>query len=706
MAKLVLIDPSITDVGGHYYEYAVRVLQAAEEAGFEPILATNRDVKVSEPLRWRVVAAYRYDFFQPGPPRLLQTGRQWLRGLRRFAARQKYRWLFSRFGVLWSRRREGAAGLAACVNSRRLLVAAALAEGLLYLVRLAVAVGHLALTIIPLSGYLRSVGRALRHLFGVAARPWRALLAHGAVAWQQMRFWRKRNAFASDSLRLFSQVALQHGDHVFIPTLTEADMLGLVSLFAKNRDTAKATWHLVFRRNIYQGREPDYTAQEEALRPLRNAFRQFQAQLHGQRVHFYTDTDPLTFQYNRLGVASFSTVGIPVATDYAAEVPPVASGRTVCPTPFSEQNPLHVVYIGDARSEKGYHWLPHLVGDAVASNLPVRFTFQSNFNVPGGEPAPAVARAQLEGMPSANRVELRKQPLGSPAYRRLLLDADVVVIPYDRDNYYARSSGIFAEALVAAKPVIVPAGTWMAAEMASSICAYHDALRHDHRVLRSLESRDLAWKTPLGKLADGRHWVSDEGLPVLGRSPTCCWLNVPADATHLLVSLEVGGQGRGIFPGVATEHFGQGRTLLSRTFSVVGGTPDQRASALVCIGTGTRRMRLALSNALSTLPAALGRVQLDFLRATHALPASAIGAIYAEPNELSGHLREILTHYDHYRATAADFSRSWSAYHCPQSLLEKLVGMEQLEAMRCTASHAHGAAEMPATSADHFRRAA
>jgi len=40
--KFILIDQSISSVAGHHYEYAVHVLEAAQRAGFEPYLATNR----------------------------------------------------------------------------------------------------------------------------------------------------------------------------------------------------------------------------------------------------------------------------------------------------------------------------------------------------------------------------------------------------------------------------------------------------------------------------------------------------------------------------------------------------------------------------------------------------------------------------------------------------------------------------------------
>ena len=443
MPKFLLIDPSIADFAGHHYEYALRVLRAAADRALDPVLATHRNFRGTERLPWPVFATYRYGFFEPRFPRWLKTAHR--------------------------------------------LVASMLGGA-----------GRDELAFDPPS-LPRSVPPSLR--LSVSA----------------YLFRRKSRAFAVDSARLFNQVPLCSGDHVFLPTMAEADLLGLLGLFRSNRDATYATWHLLFRRDLDARRDAHDPAQ---------VFRRFQSQLSGQRVYFYTDTDPLTAQYNRLGVAAFQT--LPVPTWSAAIHPHFPSSRSGLSSASHEspigphqpeaqvltlrfrphracltQRPLddlseahgtprsafptedglrHVVYLGDARTEKGYHWLPRLVSEAAAAGLPVRFTFQSHYNVPGGEPAATAARKQLGSLPPNCRVKLLTEPLTSEAYRQLLLGADIVVIPYDAEAYSARSSGVFAEALSAGKPVIVPAGTWMAGELSrvvgrpSQAVSYHDGL--------------------------------------------------------------------------------------------------------------------------------------------------------------------------------------------------------------------------------------
>src|SRR5262249_7056359 len=55
--------------------------------------------------------------------------------------------------------------------------------------------------------------------------------------------------------------------------------------------------------------------------------------------------------------------------------------------------------------------------------------------------------------------------LTTAQYYELLARAGIVLLPYTLENYHAQTSGIFAEALAWGKPVVVPRGTWMAAEL-------------------------------------------------------------------------------------------------------------------------------------------------------------------------------------------------------------------------------------------------
>jgi glycosyltransferase involved in cell wall biosynthesis len=76
------------------------------------------------------------------------------------------------------------------------------------------------------------------------------------------------------------------------------------------------------------------------------------------------------------------------------------------------------------------------------------------------------ALAELETYP-AEQVERahREGFVPTDDYYYLLAKADVVLCPYDARAYRARSSGVFAEAVAAGKPTVVPADTWMASAL-------------------------------------------------------------------------------------------------------------------------------------------------------------------------------------------------------------------------------------------------
>lgn len=67
LPRFVLLDNSLIEVGGHFLEHALRVLKAADVAGLQPILATNRDFKQRDgiPPSWLVYPIFRYTALGP-----------------------------------------------------------------------------------------------------------------------------------------------------------------------------------------------------------------------------------------------------------------------------------------------------------------------------------------------------------------------------------------------------------------------------------------------------------------------------------------------------------------------------------------------------------------------------------------------------------------------------------------------------------------
>ena len=660
--KFILIDHSITDVGGHHYQYAVHVLKAAAKAGFRPVLAANRKFR-APPLGWEVHPVYTYAFFF----RLAEP--RWYRWLRSLGQRVRGRmfWfisnlIFSPPGFLWTARNDLGPYL-----RQQIPASGDWARGIalvifLYALKVLRALRVFLSVVIPVGAYVRNVLRQGSRLLRVLLSPARALVQPEGWALRWLYDLRRARAFGRETLRLLARVPPEPGDIVFLPTVSEVEMLGLLQCFKKNPTSSRPTWHLLFRRDLYRGRGPDYPLQDRTQRARRNAFLHFTRDAAAGKVFFYTDTEELSVQYSRLGVP-FRTLAIP-------HTHPAEARRG------SGNGPVHVVYLGDARSEKGYHHLPRLLGDLWPDYVArgrVVFTIQSNFNLPEGEPEVVVSRAQLEDFPS-ERVRLARDPLSVDAYSELLLSADVVLLPYDRDNYYARSSGILVEALAAGLPVVVPAGTWLSRQFVSETYSYHRSLQHGLRSIETPMGEELRWRrngAPNAAAMVGGELV----FGGLG-ADAYCWVAVPRDAAYLLVSFRFEQHAHGAVVLVDTDQLDRhGRSRARHTTLVEAVPSNPQASALIPLASGVQRLRLGLHNAFGEDAVFLSEVRLDLLawpKSATAYPLGAVGVAYASPEDLTAAVRELLDHYVHYRQTARAFARQYFKLHNAERLVEDL----------------------------------
>jgi glycosyltransferase involved in cell wall biosynthesis len=247
----------------------------------------------------------------------------------------------------------------------------------------------------------------------------------------------RQGQFIRDTRRVLQKLAVTGDDLVFVPTLSFADFAALCRLWQRDSRASCPDWHVVFRRSLCR-----LSLRERAF------FRGAKDDLG--RFRFWTDSEELTAEYRRATGRPFGTLPIPHAAPpcHAAGKPP----------------PLRILSLGDARLEKGFQHLPGLVRsltDGDSDRGQFEFYIQSHSTSPADEPQISSARAELARL--ANRgVTLFGTPLPPAQYRELLASGHLVVLPYDPRAYAARSSGIFAEAMAAGIPTVVPAGTWMA----------------------------------------------------------------------------------------------------------------------------------------------------------------------------------------------------------------------------------------------------
>jgi glycosyltransferase involved in cell wall biosynthesis len=190
---------------------------------------------------------------------------------------------------------------------------------------------------------------------------------------------------------------------------------------------------------------------------------------HGVRLA--TDSERLRDLLEQVTTLPIEVLPIPHA-------PPIAC--TDAARPSEPTRRCRLVSLGSARDEKGIYEILDAIRilhrDGCDAGL--HFVLQCNETTPAVAAAIAAFRAERLAY-----CELLTETLGPEAYYRQLHQADVVLLPYWRSIYAARTSGVFMEALAAGKPVIATRDSWMSEQLAT-----HGAgvLCHDR------DPRDLA----------------------------------------------------------------------------------------------------------------------------------------------------------------------------------------------------------------------
>lgn len=121
---------------------------------------------------------------------------------------------------------------------------------------------------------------------------------------------------------------------------------------------------------------------------------------------------------------------------------------------------LNVGYIGEARENKGFQLLPHVVRRASEHASAVHFHIHSFCH----DPQSIFYRQAIAGLRGPH-VTLYPEKLDDDEYTRFLDALDIVILPYTLHNYHSQTSGVFAEAMAMGKSVIVPRGSWMARQV-------------------------------------------------------------------------------------------------------------------------------------------------------------------------------------------------------------------------------------------------
>jgi hypothetical protein len=514
---------------------------------------------------------------------------------------------------------------------------------------------------------------------------------------------RRIRDFSGACRKAFVKLGFQAGDVVFVPTLSELDLAGLATFLESEPATREIDWHLQFHFNIFDGREPDYSRQEERLVRLRQHFEETLARVPRHRLHFYNTSDILTRQYNRLEVARFEELPYPInEAIHARRLLPTMSdqqggGRHAERACYFER-PLRITCAGGVRAEKGQQGLGNLVRDLWTGCLdegraqllvqakPARFTGKPKFQVPLPDPSRgAPQRTYLPTEDCADPVVYIRHPLGIDEYEELIRRADIGLLLYDSVRYYSRRAGVLGELLASGIPVVVPSACWLAEQIAEA------NFRHVEQALAELPA--------VGRLAvSDLHWHCDDerddrsrerkSLQVFGKSPISAICTVPQNATELaIVPRWAQPSEHGTYLRIEFDQFDENGEPLERSSLVVGRRePNLPVPVLIRLIDGAASVRLALTNAYDNGTITLRQLELRFVDSrenyANGCPLGAVGLIAAEADEAPRLLREMIRHYAHYRETAEAFSAEWSRRHDPRLTVQTLLDKSHVVAER------------------------
>jgi glycosyltransferase involved in cell wall biosynthesis len=157
-------------------------------------------------------------------------------------------------------------------------------------------------------------------------------------------------------------------------------------------------------------------------------------------------------------VRAYSQLGAPFV-----EWLPLCSDIPELPEPPWDERtprPLHLMQIGHARPGKGYKSLLHAIERLYDSHIAtgaLRFTIHAG----ASRSDPISDLDRLRAYPES-QIRLSRESLPRKDYLSLLAMADAVILPYGSKGYATNGSAVVVEAIVAGKPVIVPAGTTLA----------------------------------------------------------------------------------------------------------------------------------------------------------------------------------------------------------------------------------------------------
>lgn len=553
--------------------------------------------------------------------------------------------------------------------------------------------------------------------------------------------------FAFDCQRYFQSLMQTEGDHAFLTTVSELELMGLAAYLSRHPQSIQTHWHLQFHFNLFDGRTPEYVGQEYIAQAIRACFLAALTKLAYHRVSFYTTSETLADQYNRLGVGEFHVLPYPVSPRFAADgaderpglfdesdlaqaiqnsgqsahsrshspggctVGPikskalaiesgqttnrqrgtgepcavgVTSGRVEAPSEFTR--PLRITCPGEVRREKGHvDYLQPLV-DEIYPNYLATGQVQIIVQRPARKWPAKKQKIELALPGDATEtsyppVEYFSHPLSQEDYVDLIKKSDCGLLFYDSRVYFSRRAGVLGELLSCGKPVIVPAGSWLAEQIQEPIFRHVDGVSASARVARIIPANEFNW--------DSRNVPASGGVLSFdhGQHPFEFSLNRESGEDTCVVKFDWHWpESAGVYCRIELTQKDSSGAVLDNRSRVVGFRKSLgQVNALFRISPGAHSVEFSLTNAFHDSTANIRRVSVEMLstyekgsgeKGSGSIPGPPIGqvgVVASDLEDLPNCVDEIVQNFDHYRDSAMAFSSAWYARHEPRRTVNHLV---------------------------------
>jgi len=468
-------------------------------------------------------------------------------------------------------------------------------------------------------------------------------LLHNIKQWWTARQQQsQRAAFAKSCGKLFLQAPLSADDEVFVPTLSELDLAGLVDFLNQSPQPSQVNWRLQFHFDVCDGRPHEFASQAPRGQSMQESIAGSLQRSAGARFFFYNTTTELTGQYNALQTASFETLHYPVNPKFA-------------PRELNDNNTsnrrLRVTCGGYFRREKGRRRFAGLIAD-LAPDLLSHNSIQLSAQCKQRQMNKILRDAPAAKAVPADGVVCAPHPLGVDEYVDYIKQSDIGLFLYDGRRYFSRCSGVLVEMLAAGVPVITPNACWLEEQYTDANQQYLQQVANDTDAISITTADATIGPTEQQLVESVRLKNSADALLTLQ------WADVAADAAETK------------FARLICRQLDAAGTVIDE-YHLVMRSDRERTAALAPVDDRCCTLQVAAASAYCDDRADVS-LELRQLPAPADLKHRAMGAVglaFDREEDIGRLIRDIVRHHQHYQNNARQHAGLWRKKHSPAAVL-------------------------------------